>query len=188
VTRKSILIFVLSCTVALMMSKAAFSTPIVTYSVSGTSGNWTLDFSVTNNLNLDRLNIMMFGVELPAHFNNNEYPTNWTPNVTSWNPQKDGHSGGSNTTYNNIWVIATIDQAYEISPNHTLNGFSVLDTADVVAPTSVNWFAYARLGNYNPVFEGIATDPPTAVPEPSTFLLFGAGLAGFGLLRKRLKS
>jgi hypothetical protein len=34
---------------------------------------------------------------------------------------------------------------------------------------------------------GLVTGFSTSVPEPSTFLLLGAGLAGDGLLRRRVK-
>jgi hypothetical protein len=37
----------------------------------------------------------------------------------------------------------------------------------------------------NPGFEGIASDPLAAVPEPSAFRFIPAGLAGTGFLRRK---
>ncbi len=37
------------------------------------------------------------------------------------------------------------------------------------------------------VFSLANAQPPIAVPEPSTFLLLGVGLAGVGILRRRVK-
>lgn len=43
-------------------------------------------------------------------------------------------------------------------------------------------------GNYNGITQPEPPTPPTQpVPEPSTLFLFGAGLVGVGLLRKRFK-
>ena len=82
-----------------------------------------------------------------------------------------------------------------ISDGHTLSGFEILDTVDLVAPASVDWFAFGKFGSYgggdnfnnsfNPAFEGVASDPIPAVPEPSTFFLITAGLAGIGFLRRK---
>jgi hypothetical protein len=133
-------------------------------------------------------------VELPAR-DITGTPTGWYSDI--WKSSNNYAYGGSNITYNNVWLNDNPNTYYAnlISAGQTLSGFSVLDTADVVAPTSVNWFAYGKFGTYgggdnfhnsfNPAFEGIASDPPTAVPEPSTFLLITAGLAGIGFLRRK---
>jgi len=197
-TRKSFLIFILSCTVALMMSTAAFSAPIVSYSVSGSSGNWTLDFSVTNTLGVNNLDIYMFGVELPQI--NQQSPTpNWTA-FGNFNPSVANF--GPNIDYGTTWWNYKVSIPDMIQNGETLSGFDVnINTLD--APTSVLWFAaaldwtggqasYPGTDYYysatNPGFSGTGTDPvPTSVPEPATFLLVGAGLAGLAVLRKRSK-
>jgi len=187
--RRILMLFVFIATS--ILTSTSFAMPIVSYSVNGSANNWTLDFSVTNNLGGSNY-IYFFGVELPAR-DITGTPTSWNSNgYESWNTSVDG---GSKITYNNVWINGDSFQVNDIFADQTLSGFSVLDTADVVAPTSVNWFAYAHLGTYdgvdyfhnsfNPGFEGIASDPSTAVPEPSTFLLITAGLAGIGFLRRK---
>jgi hypothetical protein len=75
-------------------------------------------------------------------------------------------------------------------PNPAFSSISVSLTAN---PNSVVWMAE---GPNDPTIIGqlfiVHSDAPgpgdpDAVPEPSTFLLVGAGLAGIGLLRKRFK-
>jgi hypothetical protein len=75
----------------------------------------------------------------------------------------------------------------------------VLD-ADLSAPTSVNWFAWAFGGSYNgpgcencdtspfnPLFEGTAPTGGAATPLPAALPLFAGGLGGLGLLGWRRK-
>jgi len=187
--RRTLMLFVFIVTS--ILKSTSFAMPIVSYRVNGSANNWTLDFSVTNNLGGSNY-IYLFGVEFPTR-DITGTPTGWNP--YGWKSWNNHNEGGSNITYNNVWLNGSLDQANQISAGQTLSGFSVLDIADTVAPTSVNWFAYAHLGtydgvdffhnSYNPAFEGIASDPPTAVPEPSTFLLIAAGLAGIGFLRRK---
>ncbi|SPP99681.1 exported hypothetical protein [Candidatus Sulfobium mesophilum] len=47
---------------------------------------------------------------------------------------------------------------------------------------------WGTLGYTEPITRGVFRVNSTAVPEPSTFLLLGAGLAGVGLLRRRFKN
>ncbi len=166
----------------------------VSYTVSGSSGSYDLDFSVTNNmLAWPTQNVYFFAVRLgvdaitgsPAPFINNA-PMDWNP----------VGNGGSNTNYDNTWISAPTAGA--LLPGTTLSGF-IVNIPDLVSPTAVQWTVlavspgqlhpYTGGGNYNPQanpgFEGLAAP----VPEPSTLVMSAIllGMLGSGWIRKRLK-
>jgi hypothetical protein len=173
---------------------AAEANPVdVSFVASGSAGNWTLDFSVTNNLGGTN-DIYFFGVRLPAQ-NVTGSPALWNPNAPpGYNPSI---YGGSNTDYNNIWITCPTASCIPgfpgdvVAPSETLSSFQVLDT-DSALPISVGWFAVASGGHYtgagcsficgapgdNPGFEGFAA--AAATPLPGTMLLFAAALAMLG--------
>jgi hypothetical protein len=179
-------LFSLGC--VLTASAFASAAPIVTYSVSGTSGDYTLDFTVDNTMN-SPMDLYFFGVLLSER-NITGSPSTFNPNLqTSWN---NSAYGGSNLTYNNCWI----DDSYtDLPAGSSLSGFDVT-ISDAIAPTSVNWFAYGfgyagGGGTYsgtdyfnnssNPGFEGVAS----ATPEPCMMLALGA--SAFGLILRRRK-
>ena len=142
----------------------------VTYTVSGSAGNWILNFTVANNLvGAPDQALYLFGVNLSTP-NVVGSPASYDPTIfQTWT---NSGAGGSNVLYNNVWLDGS---ASNDLPGSSLSGFMVLDT-DQNAPQSVQWFAYT-LGstNYtgggsfgdpsNPGFEGVAT------PEPESLLL-----------------
>ena len=67
----------------------------VTYTVSGSSGNWTLDFSVTNNLNPADMDVYFFGVYLDSGRDIVGSPAFYDPNA--WTVWDNSGYGGSNT-------------------------------------------------------------------------------------------
>ncbi len=172
--------------VTLALSGASSASPVtVTYDVTGTSGNWVLDFSVANNINASQ-SIYFFGVDLsardivasPGAFNPNQFST--------WNNCPYG--GSCTTIYDNIWINGSIGYGT------TLSGFKVHVT-DLAAPTNVAWYSYASGGTSytgadcnhcgtNPGFSGTASNA-AAVPEPGTIALFGLGLFAVGALRRK---
>lgn len=122
----------------------AVASPVgVTFTVSGSSGDWTLDFSVTNNVNAGQI-VYIFGVLLPDQDVVNS-PSQWVNFLgvsgTSYNPFIDG-LGGPNVTFNNLWHLrfAYVGPANAIAFGNTLSGFEV-QVNTVTAPTSVQWFA-----------------------------------------------
>lgn len=159
----------------------------VAYTVTGSTGNYDLGFSVTNNMLGTTQAVYFFGVELsapgiiasPPGYNPDKWPT-WGPNSSY---------GGSSTIYNNNWIDVTYGNLF---PGTTLSGFNVHVT-DAAAPTSVKWFAFGYgseyLGgdnfshNFNPLFEGEAFT--SAVPEPSSIAVFGFAASGLLLLARR---
>ncbi len=177
------------------LSNGSFAGPIVTYTVSGTSGNWQLDFSVTNSLGVNNLDIYFFGIVNPNSGTAMTSPTpNWIAN--NYDSVNTSGVGGPNITFNNTWLDADTSIPDMIQNGETLSGFTtVFNTASVPANITFNVSAFDWSGNgtavysgsdyyssaQNPVFVGNAT----RVPEPSTILLFGVGLAGLAIMRRR---
>ena len=165
--------------VLLFAAVTARALPIdVSYTASGSAGNWVLDFSVTNNLGGTN-NVYFFGVELPAR-DIVSSPLNWNPN--QWPAWNNFSYGGSSTVYNNNWITDPFGSD-GIPPGNTLDTFEVRVTT-LALPDTIPWFAYAFGGFYsgpvcfqcgeNPGFEGLASPAVAAVPGP----VVGAGLPG----------
>jgi hypothetical protein len=162
----------------------AHAAPVdVTCTVSGSAGNWLLDFAVNNNLGGTN-NLYFFGVRSSLH-NTPASPTGWDPNaLNTYNP---GSYGGSNTNYNNLWITNPTGGT-TIVPGQTLSGFHVINS-DAAMPTNVPWMAVAAGGVYmgpgcsficdapytNPGFEGIAVPVVLAVGDAAP------GVAAFAL-------
>lgn len=162
--------------------------PIVTESTSGTPGDYTLNFTVTNNLG-NMNDIYFFGVLLDSGPGIVGSPAGFDPDI--WPTWSNADYGGSSLIDNNNWID---DSHAGLPDGATLGGFSVHST-DTTLPAAINWFAYAFGGTYdggdnfhtsrNPGFEGVVY--LQAVPEPSTFLLGLLGTLG-GLAHARLKA
>jgi PEP-CTERM motif len=170
----------------------------VFYTLNGSPGDWTLDFSVNNNIaGAPNQEFYFFGVELMSgsSFNNISGSPASFNGAIPYNPSSG--LGGPDITYNDVWVISTFPNLGTAAPGTTTSGFDVTIT-DTGVPTSVNWFAltdgsdpYSGGGNLDTIepgdvpllFEGSAGQTG-ATPEPSTLWLIGAGLAGIGALTK----
>lgn len=169
----------------------------VSYTVSGSTGSWVYDFSLTNNLGGTN-DIYFFGVELEAR-NIAGSPANWDPNAqSSWNTFI--YSGGKGINYDNIWVDGNFPTS--LLPGQTLSGFAVAST-ELTPRSSVRWFAFSANpvngGTYtgtfctmncgapftNPGFEYAALQ---AVPVPAAFWFFGSALGFMGVIRRKLSS
>ncbi len=180
---------------SLVLSHVSFAAPLVTYTASGSSGNWLLDFSVTNTLGINNLDIYFFSIVNPNSGTAMTSPTvYWIANNNdSVNPSG---IGGPNITFNNTWTDAgSIPDM--IQNGETLSGFTtVFNTVSVPTSIMFNASAYDWVGdgvavysgsdyfgpNSNPVFVGTASP----VPEPTTMLLLGSGLIGLaGYGRKK---
>lgn len=125
-------------------SVSAYAGPVgVSYTVSGSAGDWTLDFSFTNNVVAGQ-QLYFFGLALPQ--NEVGIPSGWidywdqNTSNTTFNPALDGN-GGPNITYSNLFHLHAVSSG-EIAFGATLSGFDVTVTS-LTAPTSVQWFAYS---------------------------------------------
>lgn len=156
--------------------------PVVNYTVSGTPGQYTLNFTLNNTTpGTSGFDIYFFGVQVdgsvsgsPSGYHSSYYAIPHTVEVTG--PAFDW-------PFNNTWI----DPSYTLLPTGaTLSGFKVSDT-DLNAPKSVQYFAfgydagvpYTSAGNENmsspynsPLFVGYAV---AVVPEPTTISLITVG-------------
>jgi hypothetical protein len=190
----------------LMVCGTLLAQPVgVSYSVSGTSGDYTLDFTIQNNLPAtDNLGLYWFGVYLSAN-DITGTPTDWPAYfLTTFNTSTDH---GPNINFNNIWFDTNPGFGSSegfIPSGSSLSGFDV-HISDATLPTSVPWFAYAYPDNdtgpfdydggqsfnpletYNPGFAGVIRSPGSSVADGGfTLSLLGFGVAGLGAMKREL--
>lgn len=172
--------FIALAALAVASISSAHADPVVVnYTVSGSAGNWVFDFSVTNNIGGTN-NIYFWGAQLSTGPNIIASPPTFQAANNPWN--------ANGTVYNNNWCengCGLLIPSLMIQPGETLAGFKTTDT-DLIAPTSVQFFAFATSGFYsgpgcfecgsNPGFQGVAVEA-SAVPGP----VVGAGLPGLML-------
>ena len=153
------------CAFFIATSLSAFAGPIgVSYTVSGSAGDWTLDFSFTNNSVAGQA-LYFMGVSLPAQ-DFGSIPSGFTPCGSG--SCVSGTYGG----YDNVWLDTTYPAIAGIAPGSSLSGFDVIVTA-ATAPTSVDWFAYTDNPSVGYIgYTGVAGSTTTSTtPEPGSLLL-----------------
>jgi hypothetical protein len=165
----------------------------VSYTISGSSGSWLLDFEVTNLFptSVD-MNAYLLGLQLGEPQAYASTPTGWTARTTG---MPYTYEGDGNGTYDNVWHTPTLGSSL-IGPGETLGGFGVHLTG-AVAPSSVEWLVtfygedtydgddayYVTEGRRTqvlnrPSFKGVATAQRQTVPEPASMALLFTGLVG----------
>lgn len=176
----------LAAAIALPSASAAAQPVQVSYTTSGSVGNWLLNFNVFNNIPIASQGLYFFGVFLgavdlqgsPSGFQQFSLGAPW-----------DNATG---ILYDNNWFDGSFNG---LPTGSTANGF-VARVTTATAPTSVQWFAYsfsqtgeayngtdALYGGVNPGFEGVARSSSVAVPvpEPTSLALLVAGLAALAV-------
>lgn len=166
--------------VALAMGFAASNAVAdsASYTLSGSAGNWTLDFTFVNDLGVNDLDIYFVGFNLPG--------ATYISSPSGWSDY-GGYAGYGVTPLN--YGVSIPDM---IQNGESLGGFKILSSS-LSAPTSVGWFAmhydWAHDGvSGNPVFYGDATVAVAAVPEPETYAMLLAGLGLLGFVARRRKA
>lgn len=179
---------------ALLLGNANAAPVDVSYTVLGTAGNYTLDFSVTNNIAADH-SLYFFGVLLPQR-DIVSSPTSWDSDAhPTWSTVP---YGGTTSDYNNVWMHNGFTTP-SVTFGSTLSGFEV-HLAEL--NQLVKWFAfsagnssYSGTGSFfvatNPGFEGIIEGSPLAglqpISEPETNILMLTGLTVLYLSSRRRK-
>jgi hypothetical protein len=186
----------LLCLLLSALSVVASASAIeVAYTVTGSPGDWNVNFSVTNRMTAwPAQDIYHFGVRLSGS-NFVGSPGNFSPYSAFWS---NASYGGSAVFYNNTWYDFTYG---DLTAGNTMSGF-VVGIPDIAPPLQVEWFAFSANTTFDPAdaytgseafyndgdsagFEGIASQSAPGVPEPATVALLAGSLGILSLVRHR---
>jgi hypothetical protein len=175
--------------VLLLAAPQARALPVdVTYEVSGSAGDWTYEFTVTNNLADGEGDLYLFGVSIEDGIQNSG-PLDWgalSSDLTD-NPRIDG----ALTAYSNNWIAGR--RSADITPGNSISGFKV-GSAETDVRSEILFFAFATGGTYRggednsefgdsntPGFVGTATP----IPLPATGWMLLSTVGAVFVMRRR---
>ena len=174
------------------------------YTYSGSSGNWLVDFTFTNNFTqAGHWSLYFAGIRLGATDIANA-PSGFNTNIGTYDAATlNGGTAPVMATplvYNNNWFNP---QENTLLPGDSLGGFRATSHA-TDAPIEVSWLVFVdnfeapyagddyiyRIGNpgFQGVARGVSTNPaadPNTVPEPGTMSLVVVALGLTGLIARR---
>jgi hypothetical protein len=193
---------------AFSVSSAEAAPVEVTYTVTGTSGNWYLNFTVSNNVDSEYI-ISNFGVSADSRTWYESAPTYWQ----AWTSIAGFNYSGQRFIFEINWTTGSSNSySDKIDNGESLGGFVVHSTS-VDMPASWYWYtngrsptSYSGPGNYlysNPsiptklTFIGEASlstggNPNTpanpSIPEPDSIFLVNLGLVSLFICSRRKAS
>ena len=186
--KKNIMILVAG--ILLMGMTSTASATHVRYSTTGASPTYTINFMVQNDTLADP--IQWFSV----YFGQTADGLNYTQTqmFSTFAPDSNGSASPSGwfsysfepTVIDNPGTYNSDASGSGIAPATSLGGFQA--TFDM-QPGASYGHLYFQVGNFDPNGGYNVTDSgyteTTGTPEPSTFLLLGAGLGGLALIRRK---
>lgn len=195
-------------------SNAAFAMPPVSYTFTGSPGNYLIEFTIFNNIPAEyNQHVSAFAVDLPYDdfAGTASAPYYWV-HAPSGAVLNNSSQGGSNIDYTNIWGAAMkydlstgiLTPIFDVPTGQSVSGFSVhadhipdlihfsvfawdtlyIQNGQIVTGGPGYFEDDAFLKGHRIGFEGVLQGPQGVIPEPNSLGLMGFGLMGF-LLRRR---